>query len=286
MVQMLVCHPPPAAKASAWGSPNAANAVKPPPTQAWGNPSESVTKTEVISSDDSKTNTPKQGVQISGVLVEAPPKKGIKFAPEGDLVEAAPKRGVKFAPEETSLGERKDCHEDAVENVRQQLTGWEIGAKKIDKREQKMVNHVIRKGTALTQANFDSDYAKYERVVESSGNDQAEVWANQDRHKIWVNDDVEYAYYFVKQIDTRIPNKTTQQGGRLYRMINILQNSCVYLHDKMNAHPVVSVLSQNPQDEVRKKFLAPIAKAVLDIIEDEEEEEEAGAGGVYSDDDF
>eukprot|EP00638_Chattonella_subsalsa_P001080 CAMPEP_0117753124 /NCGR_PEP_ID=MMETSP0947-20121206/12034_1 /TAXON_ID=44440 /ORGANISM="Chattonella subsalsa, Strain CCMP2191" /LENGTH=291 /DNA_ID=CAMNT_0005571937 /DNA_START=147 /DNA_END=1022 /DNA_ORIENTATION=- len=163
-----------------------------------------------------------------------------------------------------------------IEEVTEQLSGWEIGEKEIEKRERRQMQSIesqrdIGKGAheikALTQ------HRLYDKKVEMSGNDQADIWAKNDKYDIWDEQDVIFAYHFIMEIDTRIPNKTFQQGGRLYRLINTLQNSCEHLHDVMNEVPMINTISNDRLDDIRKKYIAPLAKKVLEMIEEREQAE-------------
>jgi len=88
-----------------------------------------------------------------------------------------------------------------------------------------------------------------------------------DQYNIWCDEDINFAFNFVKQFPNQIPkehDKTKEES--LMGLIGLLQNSCIYLHDVMNESPVVSQMSTHLLDDVRKRYIAPLALRVLERL--------------------
>jgi len=168
---------------------------------------------------------------------------------------------VRFAGEE-DLGA-------AVEQVERRMSGWEIASEKARRIEQRQLHAVKYSGKALPQSRVTEA-----KKVKMSGNDSATIWAQQQRHQIWDDADVQFCLKWVLEVPTRRPNKTFQKGGRLMRMIKTLQNSCHHVHEVMDNTPQVKMISERKDDEVRQRFIAPLAHGVLQLLEKHEEEEE------------
>ncbi|CAM9708333.1 unnamed protein product [Laminaria digitata] len=116
-----------------------------------------------------------------------------------------------------------------------------------------------------------------------SGNDRADIAATQFEFDIWNKKDVNVTITWCRAEECRIPNKRVARGGRLHKLINILLNNCEYVDDRLVNEKRYQDACRNPNLvtglDLKRKFVATLAKRVLNKVEDDE------ATQAYKDDD-
>mmetsp|Transcript_1536 Transcript_1536/g.2207 ORF Transcript_1536/g.2207 Transcript_1536/m.2207 type:complete len:287 (+) Transcript_1536:100-960(+) len=150
-------------------------------------------------------------------------------------------------------------------------TGWEAANEKFAQREREIINQINRgvkvgTGAVLTQGSANS--------IALSGEDKAEMWANRPENKrLWNTDHIDEAYDWFQNSGTSLPNKRKAGGGRLLKLTNMLWNACEFVHTVISRD--ATALSRYPDrtDEGRKQYIAPLAKALLKMLEEEEEDQ-------------
>eukprot|EP00904_Undaria_pinnatifida_P009452 jgi/Undpi1/5637/HiC_scaffold_2.g00912.m1 len=119
--------------------------------------------------------------------------------------------------------------------------------------------------------------------VGMSGNDRADIAATQFEFDLWQKKDVNITLAWCRAEECRIPNKRVARGGRLHKLINILLNNCEYVDDRLVNEKRFQDAARSPAHasglDLKRKFVAPLAKKVLNKVEDEE------AAQSYKDDD-
>ncbi|CAM9451498.1 unnamed protein product [Choristocarpus tenellus] len=111
-----------------------------------------------------------------------------------------------------------------------------------------------------------------------SGNDMADIMAKKTNYDIWSKDDVNGCFAWAKRESCRIPNKRVAKGGRLHKLINIICNNCEEVTAILNSSKFYQDAERDPSQpsglELKKRFIAPLAKKVLNkVVEDERENE-------------
>eukprot|EP00903_Cladosiphon_okamuranus_P007071 g6872.t1 len=94
---------------------------------------------------------------------------------------------------------------------------------------------------------------------------------------LWTKTDVAKAHRWARAEGCRIPNKRVAKGGRLHKFINILLNNCDYINERLSSEKRYQDACRDPTMasglELKKQFVAPLAKRVLNKVEDEEAEQ-------------
>ncbi|CAN0165940.1 unnamed protein product [Ascophyllum nodosum] len=107
-----------------------------------------------------------------------------------------------------------------------------------------------------------------------SGNDKADILSKQMEYDLWTRGDVAETQKWVYAEECRVPNKRMAKGGRLHKLSNIILNNCDYVNDKLAREKRFQDASRDPTMasglELRRKFVAPLAKKVLNKIEEDE----------------
>ncbi|CAM9501976.1 unnamed protein product [Pylaiella littoralis] len=121
---------------------------------------------------------------------------------------------------------------------------------------------------------FEMGEAKQKNSVGMSGNDKAGIAATKMEFDFWTKKDVATVQRWSKAEECRIPNKRVAGGGRLHKLMNILLNNCEYIDDRIVSEKRYQDACRDPTMssglELKRQFVAPIAKRVLNKVEEEE----------------
>uniref|UniRef100_A0A7S2Y1P4 Uncharacterized protein n=1 Tax=Fibrocapsa japonica TaxID=94617 RepID=A0A7S2Y1P4_9STRA len=153
------------------------------------------------------------------------------------------------------------------------MNAWDAGVKEMEERNKE----VAAAASGIPGAKrSDRPSQGGAHTVGLSGSDKALKWARDKQNDIWSEDDVYTVYDWTQECNgTRVPNKSNMGGGRLLRLINLIWNSCTYANGIMDNNSVVRATEEaSKNEEVRKRFVAPLAQKVLKIIEEDEADRE------------
>ncbi|CBN77165.1 expressed unknown protein [Ectocarpus siliculosus] len=119
--------------------------------------------------------------------------------------------------------------------------------------------------------------AKQNNSVGMSGNDKADIAATKMEFDLWTKTDVTKTRNWAKAEECRIPNKRVAKGGRLHKFINILLNNCEFISERLASEKRYQDACRDPTLpsglDLKRQFVAPLAKRVLNKVEDEENEQ-------------
>uniref|UniRef100_A0A6V1K438 C3H1-type domain-containing protein n=1 Tax=Heterosigma akashiwo TaxID=2829 RepID=A0A6V1K438_HETAK len=98
------------------------------------------------------------------------------------------------------------------------------------------------------------------------------TWAQEDEHiALWSEEDIHYVCQnWARQFPTQIPDKDMQIDCRLLELIKNIQGSCMYVHDTMSKKGVPGPLTG---DNIRRRYLAPLALRILQYVDGCNEED-------------
>lgn len=166
---------------------------------------------------------------------------------------------MKYVPPPTNAGEWVRPKKSAGSGPCQ----WEELAKKEDER--------LKAGRKHERA-----AAKQSNSVGMSGNDRADMLATQVEFDLWTRQDVARTLAWARAEECRIPNKRVAKGGRLHKLINIVLNNCDFVNERLAREKRFQDASRDPTLpnglELKRQFVGPLAKKVLNKVEDEEVE--------------
>ncbi|CAB1121319.1 unnamed protein product [Ectocarpus sp. CCAP 1310/34] len=119
--------------------------------------------------------------------------------------------------------------------------------------------------------------AKQNNSVGMSGNDMADIAATKMEFDLWTKADVTTTRNWARAEECRIPNKRVAKGGRLHKFINILLNNCEFISERLASEKRYQDACRDPTLpsglDLKRQFVAPLAKRVLNKVEDEENEQ-------------